>query len=678
MSKDNQTYELLLHASDKGLDELVAVSFEAEEGMSRPYLVTITAKTIDPTDLTALDPGSWLRKKLAVGLARGGDPTWLHGIVQAVEHVGADEDMRQLYRLELGPALALLKHTRRTRVFVDQKPLEVVRAVLQEGGVSPLDFKATGAIGQAPRHITQFEESDFAFVSRLLEQEGAAYWFTHAKTAHTMVVGDSAAHHPGTSAAIKVDFVTAPVDLAGGGTVTSLSRRHEIVSANATVTDYSEGHPKQAASGQKAVPSANAPGAGGKHGEADYHVTLSDGDATTYANRIADRMLNRACRLIGSSGALAFRAGARIAVDGKDGYDEQALLLEVSHSFRDDAYRNTFSAMPVSRLPWRPLRTTPIPRIDGVVPALVTATAGDQGGGEDGAYRVKLLNGEDAKDRVVRMAQPYAGPAQGVHFPLPANTEVLLAHEFGHPDRPIIAGALHNVEDPSPVKDANKTQCVVKSAAGAMLVFEDKQDEEKTTLQSKAAAKLEMDDKPDDEKVVLQSKAQAKLEMSDKPGEEKITLQSKAGHTLLLDDKSGSEKAVLLTKGSQKLEFDDKSGSEKVTLYCKKDREEKIEGKSDSTITGKTSIDCQDEIELKAASKITLKVGGNSITISSSKIEISCTGAIDISSSGGDVSVSGLNAKISGQVGAKVSGNAQAELSASGQTTVKGAIVMIN
>jgi len=400
-------------------------------------------------------------------------------------------------------------------------------------------------------------------------------------------------------------------------------------------------------------------------------------------------------------------------VSGKEGFTEHALLTDVKHTCRNGAYTNKFSAIPASKLPWRPLRTTPIPRIDGVVPGIVTATAGDQGGGEDGAYRVKLLNGDDAKDRIVRMAQPYAGPAQGFHFPLPVNTEVLLAHEYGHPDRPIIAGAMHNVEDPSPVKDANKTQCVVKSAAGAFLIFEDKKDEEKTTIQSKALAKLEMDDKPNEEKTTLQSKGLAKLEMDDKPdaekvtlqskgeaklilddksGEGKITLQSKAGHTLVFADKGGEEDVLLKTKGGQKIEFVDKGGSEQLHIVANKDHKQEIGGKSDTTVKEAMTVTCKDTLTIEATTEIVLKVGGNSITISSSgitikgsDITIKATGAMALEGSTGvsakssaDVKLEGLNVSINANIGATVKGNATAELSASGQTSVKGGIVMIN
>jgi type VI secretion system secreted protein VgrG len=633
MPDDHQTYGLLLEAHEGGLDQLSPVELHVEEALSRPFLATLLARTLDPTDPGSIDPGTWLRKKMAVGVARGRDPSWFHGVVVATEHIGEDHNQHQIYRLELAPSLVLLKHTRRTRIFTDMKPVEVVQSVLSEGPVTPVDLKAAGAAGQPMRHITQYEESDFDFVSRLLEQEGAAYWFTHTKSNHTLVIGDSTTHYPGSSAVITAPFAAASdAENGGKGVIKELARRFEIVAKESLVRDYSESHPKSAALGQKTVVANNAPGSGGKRHEADYHVTQTDGDATTYATRASDGLMNRSCRLVGESSVTAFRAGSRIAVEGKEDYADHALIIEITHVFKDDVYSNRFSAMPVNRLPWRPQRSTPIPRIDGVIPAVVTATAGDQGAGEDGAYRVTLLNCEAPQDRIIRMAQPYAGPAQGFHFPLPVNTEVLLSHEYGHPDRPIIAGSMHNVEDPSPVKEANKTQCVMKSAAGASLIFEDKQDEEK------------------------------------------VTLESKNKHTLVLNDMD--KKVLLASEKLNKLELDD--DAEVLTLHAVKDHKVQVDGKSDTKVVGKKTVDCDDEVSITAANKITLSVGGNSITISTSKIEISCSGNIEISSSGGDLKGTGVNVTISANASAKISGNASAELSAAGQTTVKGAMVMIN
>jgi type VI secretion system secreted protein VgrG len=569
MQPDEQrTYELLISATDKGLDQLTPRGLQAEEALSQPFRVTVEACTQDPADPGSMDPSAWLRKKLAVGLVRGGEPTWFHGVVVAVEHTGADHQQRQLYRIELAPAMALLQHTRQTRVFADLKPLEAVQKVLSAGSVA-LEMKATGA-GGVQRHITQYEESDLAFASRMMEQEGACYWFAHTKSAHRLVVGDTAGHHPGKDAAVHASFSSAAsYDTASEGVVTALSRRFDIVPEEAVVRDYSESHPKQPAEGRKPVPGDKAPGAGGKHAEADYHVTMSDGDATGYAGRIAEALISRSCRVVGASGVLAFRAGSRVAVHGKDGYDEHLLLVQVTHTFDGTAYRNQFSAVPVSRLPWRPPRATPIPRIDGVIPAIVTSAAGAQGQGEDGAYKVRILGTGDQGERIVRMAQPSSGSTQGLHFPLQPNTEVVLAHVHGHPDRPVIAGAMVNAEDASPVKDANKTQSVLRTLCGSELVFEDAS------------------------------------------GKESITLRTPKGNLLCFDDEN-----------------------ELASMEAPKDHKITVLGKSDTAVTGKTTLDCQDEITISAANKITLKVGGSTITIEPAKITIDTTDVVINASAG--------------------------------------------
>ena len=74
-------------------------------------------------------------------------------------------------------------------------------------------------------------------------------------------------------------------------------------------------------------------------------------------------------------------------------------------------------------------------------------------------------------------------------------------------------------------------------------------------------------------------------------------------------------------------------------------------------------------IELSSAKDIKLTAKGN--------ISLSATGKVNIDAKS-DVAVNGTNVKVTAKVGAKVKGNATAELSASGQTTVKGAMVMIN
>ena len=146
---------------------------------------------------------------------------------------------------------------------------------------------------------------------------------------------------------------------------------------------------------------------------------------------------------------------------------------------RDSPYRARFTSIPAT-VPFRPPRRTPWPRIDGVINAHIDADSnGDyaQIDGE-GRYKVKLpfdvgTTKGLASSRWIRMAQAYAGPGYGNHFPQHKGTEVLLAHVDGDPDRPIIVGAVPNAVTPGTVMDKNASQSVMQTASGIRLELED-------------------------------------------------------------------------------------------------------------------------------------------------------------------------------------------------------------
>lgn len=104
---------------------------------------------------------------------------------------------------------------------------------------------------------------------------------------------------------------------------------------------------------------------------------------------------------------------------------------------------------------------------------------------------------------------------------------------------------------------------------------------------------------------------------------------------------------------------------------------------------GKNTVELSDDgkhIKLTDPNKNEITMDKNGITLSSAKdITLKAKGGITMDAtmkiSGTakqDISLEGLNVKVQAKIGATVKGNATAELSASGQTTVKGAMVMIN
>lgn len=133
---------------------------------------------------------------------------------------------------------------------------------------------------------------------------------------------------------------------------------------------------------------------------------------------------------------------------------------------------------------FRPRRSTPVPRLAGVYSASVDGVAGKeiaQRGAidDDGAYRVVYRHDERAEltagknSKALKKAEPYAGEAVGMHFPLKEGTEVLVAFRNGDPDCPVIVGAMPNGDHPSPVTASNRSAHRIITNVGGMFEIND-------------------------------------------------------------------------------------------------------------------------------------------------------------------------------------------------------------
>jgi hypothetical protein len=188
----------------------------------------------------------------------------------------------------------------------------------------------------------------------------------------------------------------------------------------------------------------------------------------------------------GSSPLAGLAPGALLRVQGhaRPGYDGDYRIVDVAHAGDQRAllpsgmgedgaafYRNTFTAVPAAG-PWRPEPLTPLPRIQGFLPARVVET----GPALDalGRHRVRLpfpAHGRPEALAWVPMVQPTGGPGQGMAFPLPAGAEVLLAFLDGDPDRPVLAGALPTASQPPLVSQDNAGESILQAPGGGRLRF---------------------------------------------------------------------------------------------------------------------------------------------------------------------------------------------------------------
>ncbi|HHS9996993.1 TPA: DUF2345 domain-containing protein [Klebsiella quasipneumoniae subsp. quasipneumoniae] len=508
-------YQLDIPSCTASLD---VEEFSGAEKLSETYLWTIyftsTDKNIDASQLLSkpatLTMGGGILQSLT-------ECKRVHGVVTHFEHISGSADQAE-YMITLEPFLSLLdKQFRTHRFFVNKSVPEVVEQVLQEHHLHDWEYEFNLKQHYPRREqINQYQESDLAFIQRLLAEVGIFYFFTLQEEAQSEVV-----HFADAQRALMFDKtlpVNSPSGMSDSGTesIWGLSITHNVVEANVTTRDY---NPRDA---QSVLQSATADmtrgnGEGITYGEV-YHYKLRHrerGDkidpqtetANFYARLDHERFLAHQT-LITASSTAAWLAPAQVltvtdSLPSTLPAPVQDSLLITGTGFtasRREALRVTMLAVPYSEtLCWRP-PLLPRPKVTGTMTARVTsAKANDIYAWQDasGLYRVKFdadreEKGQGQESMPVRLAKPYGGDVYGFHFPLIQGTEVAIAFHEGDPDRPYIAHALHDSRHVDPVTEKNSTRNVIRTPTNNKLRMEDKRGEEHIKLSTEYGGKTQL------------------------------------------------------------------------------------------------------------------------------------------------------------------------------------------
>jgi type VI secretion system secreted protein VgrG len=423
-------------------------------------------------------------EEISIVISLGGDDVrQVHGILESVRsRVSADDDGHASHALRVVPRAARLALVETQEIYLDRSIPDILKSKLERHGLgSDVEMRLRGTY-PAREIVVQYRESDLAFVSRLAEHAGISFFFEHEDGRDRIVFTD---HAEGFSLAQEIPF-------RGRGEkrgVFAIERVSALVPTAYIVQDYNYRQPDLDLSAAFDLASGN----GGGVVEHGPHVKSPE-EAEALARVRAEERRAQQLVLEGRSGALALTAGHRTTlVDAPRvlASKEELLLVEITHEAtiavfgaeRADApnmYANTFRAVPTD-FTYRPPRRTPRPSLPSVVTGVIQPGPDGETGGvaridSDGRYTVQLhfdtaLPGEQKASHPMRMAQPFAGPSYGMHFPLRRGTEVLVAFVNGDPDRPVIIGGLYNATSPNPVVSANANKHQIKAPSGAHFEF---------------------------------------------------------------------------------------------------------------------------------------------------------------------------------------------------------------
>lgn len=452
-----------------------ALDFKRMDGadeLGRLYEYSVQALSdnggIAPTDLLGK------AASVSVQLATSGERHF-HGLVAAMGLEGMDEG-RYSYRLVLRPWLWLLTRRSDTRVFQKKNLQDILKEVFEPFSAD-FRFELSGTL-PVYEYCVQYRESDFDFVSRLLEQEGVYHYFAHEKSKHTLVLVNRSSAHPPCPGQDEMLFRETLDPLLEFEAITDWQVQHEIQSGQAVLTDYDFEHPSTSLLAKtKAERSGSEP----KLEVYDYpglYLTKSDGEH--YSKLRVEELQAGWVRASGGGAVRSLATGHTFTLKEHPRRDQNVKQLLVSTRIEaqyagyrsgaaDSYFRVRFTALPASEQ-FRPARITPKPVVHGPQTAVVVGPAGDEIH-TDKYGRVKLqfhwdrLGKKDAASSCwVRVSHPSAGKGWG-GISLPRiGQEVVVSFLDGDPDRPLVTGRVYNAEQMPPhALPANATISTMRS-----------------------------------------------------------------------------------------------------------------------------------------------------------------------------------------------------------------------
>jgi type VI secretion system secreted protein VgrG len=654
-----------------------------------------------------------------------GEPRYLHGMVARFEQGDAGKKLTT-YRVTVVPKAWRLLHRHDCRIFQEKSTPDIVKAVLEGAGLASGDDFALHLRGDyVPReYCVQWRESDWAYVCRLLEDEGIFYYFEHHEDKHVLVLADHAGAHEAITGEATIAYRQPLGAMVKSEHVSRFQISEEARTGKVEVRDYDWQKPDRVLEGSsEAAHEADLPIYEWMNADVEH-------DAAGRAQvRVDERKaLRRVGR--GESGCERLVPGYTftLADHPRDDFNASYILTSVDHlgtepSLGDGGgaetrYEATFACVP-SDVTLRPPLVTPRPTIRGIQTAVVVGPSGEEiHTDESGRIKVQFqwdrLGAKDDKSSCwVRVAQTWAGPGWGALFIPRVGQEVLVDFLDGSPDRPMVLGTVyHGTNKPPYALPGEKTKSTIKSNSSPggggynEFRFEDKKDGEEVYLRAQKDHFVEVlndekrtvgnDDRVDvthDRTVHVGNDRTTTIDKNDTltvhenrtvtiDGDESITVQKTETVNVTDDTTVALGKNVAL------------SVAQNVSSSIDGDVATSIAGKSETSISGEQTVDVSGaltvtiggdhadetsgERKIKAATKVTVECGsakvtiesGGKITIEGGEISVTASDKMTLKAS------SKLDVESSGPLNVKASGPAKVESSAA--VTVKGSVVKVN
>jgi type VI secretion system secreted protein VgrG len=475
-SQANRTVHL---KTPLGGDALLVSHFAAREQISRPFEFDL--ELISETENVDADKLLGVAVTLQFKLPDDAGVRYFNGIVTEFSQEDY-EDRHHVYHATLRPWFWLLSRTSDCKIFQGKSVPDIFQAIVNQYKFPDFKLKLSGSYSPK-NYCVQYRETDFNFLSRLLEQEGIHYFFEHQDGKHVMVLADDSNAHSKIKGYETVPYYP-PTTTAGQRErdhLDSWAQKKSVESGAYSLTDYDYSAPKKSLLQTSSISKS--------HARADFEIfdypaelgVYDSGEASRVAKvRIQELQTTQTLsRGTGNAAGLATGHNFSLSKYPRNDLNIEYLVIDSNLTISGDVHTSGAAEGSVefkinleaidAKTPYRPQRITPKPIVQGAQTAVVVGNGEEIYTDKYGSVKVQFpwdRHGKNDENSScwIRVAQVWAGKQWGaMHIPR-VGQEVIVNFLEGDPDQPIITGRVYNGAN-MPVYDlpANKTQSGIKS-----------------------------------------------------------------------------------------------------------------------------------------------------------------------------------------------------------------------
>ncbi len=496
-----------------GTDKLLLAGFTGHEAMSRLFSFHLDLLAEPEPGDPPIDFKQIVGQSVTISVIQPDDsPRYFNGIVSQFAMIGLEGTYTR-YEMQVVPKVWTLTRYANCRIFHHKDVKEIISDVFSTRGFSDYEFSLNATYPKM-EYCVQYRETDFNFISRMMEKFGIFYYFEHQDGSHTMKILDSNSSIAPCPKQDSAEFNLVTGGLDDDDVVNAWSQEWEWKSGKVAQTDYNFKTPKTnllteettvySVAGNTSFELFDFPG--------EYPVR---GDGKQLAKTRMEEEEAGHLVVHGSSVCRAFTTGTKFNLKGhpQTAYNESYILAEIQHAASaaggyglsaavTDSYSNHFTCIP-DAVNFRPARLTSKPFVQGPQTAVVVGKSSDQDSADDdssggdgqeiwvdkyGRVMVRFFwDRDNACSCWVRVSQDWAGKGWGMINIPRVGQEVLVSFLEGDPDRPIITGRVYNENQQVPYKlpdYGTRTTFKTRSTTGGgddnynELRFEDKKGKE--------------------------------------------------------------------------------------------------------------------------------------------------------------------------------------------------------